>query len=120
LPDRTQQQRRGGKQPQQRKRRIAPVDVSEMFDVHLRFGLEDQFVRVPKLQWKQLVDRWIIDGEDVVLRSVYTKHEENVVLRGTYHAIFSVRPAEEEKHIPVYEVIVCSDVRNRRLAEQGL
>ncbi len=102
------------------KRKLEQHDVSDMLDVHLRFGLEDQFVRLPKAQWKEFVDRWVVDGEDVVLRAVYGRHETNHVLRGTYHATYSVRAADPSKHIPVFEVVVCSDVRQRRLAEQEL
>lgn len=91
-----------------------------MVDVRLRFGLEDQAVRMPKKDWGTFIDSWVINGEDVVLRSSYKRHETNIVMRGTYHAIYTVAPADADKQIPVYHCFAISDVRKRILAEQGM
>lgn len=94
-------------------------DVSDMLDLHLRFGLEDQHIRLSKKDWGVVMESWLIAGEDIVMRCLYKSRETNIILRGTYHAILTISGADPERHLPVYNCFSISDIRRKKLEEQG-
>lgn len=102
--------KKGKKGPLQR-------DLSEMVDLHLRFGLEDMQIRLDQKGWSTIINSWIIAGEDIVMRCVYKNRETNIVLRGTYHAIFTVSAADPDKNLSVYNVTSISDIRRKEIEQ---
>jgi hypothetical protein len=107
-----QAQRRPAPQPQQKapqKVQQAPtprkgLDVSELLDIVVRCGLDDEIIRIKKEDYEIFLFCWILGGEDIVLRARFEKHERNIVLRGGHNGVFDLREADPSRKIPLYTV----------------
>lgn len=119
---------RASSPPAQRPRQrpeTAPEDPAQptFFDLHLRIGIDDLWVRLAAMDWQRLVDAWMLAGEDVILRAVYKARETDIVLRGSgAHVYLSVQPAspENSKKIGTFNLVRVSDLRLQRLEEMGI
>lgn len=102
-----------------KRQRSQQPDVSQMVDMHLRWGLEDDIIRIPRKAFGVLLETLVLQAEDVVLRCVYPNMERNIILRGTENASMEAKPADPSKNIPVYNLVLVSEWRARILEEQG-
>lgn len=113
--------------PEKQQRRVKRASRSgggkssnPMLDIHLRFGLEDIWFRLPAADFQILMTFWIIGAEDIVLRCVYEHHERDIILRGTSDAIMSSTAPNPAKRLPVYNAYRIDDMRKEYLEKVGM
>ena len=103
-----------------KKTTIAAVDVSQMVDMHLRWGLEDDIIRIPRKAFGVLLETLVLQAEDVVLRCVYPEHgAQHHPAVGNRERLHGGQALQIHPRTSVYNLVLVSEWRARILEEQG-
>ena len=97
-----------GERPRRRKKQ-------QFLDVHVRVGLDDEITRMTVANFQIFLMKWVLGGEDIVLRAARDSYESNIVLRGTEGGSYSVRAANPAQKVPRYDVVSTEDLRREQV-----